>query len=341
MLGFSDGTKDGGYLQANWSIFKTKEKLSAACERYSIKAVFFDGRGGPPARGGGKTHRFYASQSPEISNHAIQLTIQGQTITSLYGTQSHFIHNIEQLLTAGIFHTLSGNANHISESSRQVLEELAKKSHEKYTALKHHPLFISYLENKTPLKYYSQINIGSRPAKRGDKKKLELKDLRAIPFVGSWSQMRQNVPGYFGIGAALKSIVDQGSLDELKYLYNNVPFFKALILNSMMSMSKCCFELTTYISKNDVYKDFWYLLFDEYQLSSQMVLLISGNRILMQEEPVSRRSIKIREEIVLPLLVIQQYAFQKIENESDHVDEYEKIIQRAMYGNINASRNSA
>ena len=107
MLGFSDGTKDGGYLNANWSILKTKETLSATCDRHDIKAIFFDGRGGPPARGGGKSHKFYASQSQQIANHAIQLTIQGQTITSLYGTQTHFIHNCEQLLTAGLSHGLS------------------------------------------------------------------------------------------------------------------------------------------------------------------------------------------------------------------------------------------
>ncbi|MCB0750752.1 MAG: phosphoenolpyruvate carboxylase, partial [Ignavibacteriae bacterium] len=102
MLGFSDGTKDGGYLQANWSIFKTKENLTSVCNHHNIKAIFFDGRGGPPARGGGKTHRFYASQSERIANHAIQITIQGQTITSKYGTKAHFIHNCEQLLTAGL-----------------------------------------------------------------------------------------------------------------------------------------------------------------------------------------------------------------------------------------------
>ena len=89
MLGFSDGTKDGGYLQANWSIYKTKETLSALCDDHGIQAIFFDGRGGPPARGGGKTHRFYASHGKKIANHAIQLTIQGQTITSMYGSKAN------------------------------------------------------------------------------------------------------------------------------------------------------------------------------------------------------------------------------------------------------------
>ena len=309
MLGFSDGTKDGGYLNPNWSILKTKEILSATCDRYDIKAIFFDGRGGPPARGGGKSHQFYASQNHKIANHAIQLTIQGQTITSLYGTQTHFIHNCEQLLTAGLSHGLSVRPITISEKSRQDIERLGLLSYEKYTALKHHELFLPYLENKSTFKYYSDAKIGSRPAKRGNKKKLELNDLRAISFVGSWSQLRQNVPGYFGIGTALKTLADEIGMAELQKLYKEVPFFKTLLLNSMMSMSKCYFELTAYTEKDTVYGKFWKILFDEYQLSKQMVLLVSNSRFLMEEEPISRRSIKIREDIVLPLLVIQQYAF--------------------------------
>jgi phosphoenolpyruvate carboxylase len=341
MLGFSDGTKDGGYLQANWSIFKTKENLSTLCDRYLIKAIFFDGRGGPPARGGGKTHRFYASQSKKIANHAIQLTIQGQTISSKYGTKEHFIYNCEQLLTAGLSHSLNEKENIISDESRLLMDKLAKLSFEKYNALKTHNLFIPYLEKKSTLKYYSQTNIGSRPSKRGNSEKLELKDLRAISFVGSWSQLKQNVPGYFGVGSALQALVREGKLDELQKLFNEVPFFKALILNSMMSLSKCFFELTAYIAKDDEFKDFWTILFKEYKLSKEMTLLISQYSILMEEEPISRNSIEIREQIVLPLLVIQQCALQKIEQNSLYKNNYEKIVKRSLNGNINASRNSA
>ena len=341
MMGFSDGTKDGGYLQANWSIYETKEKLSAVCDAFDIKAIFFDGRGGPPARGGGKTHRFYASQSPKIANHAIQLTIQGQTITSMYGTKEHFIHNCEQLLTAGLSSSLFEKENTLSENSRQLIETMARLSFEKYTALKLHKMFIPYLENKSTLKYYAKTNIGSRPAKRGDNKKLELNDLRAIAFVGSWSQLKQNVPGYYGIGTALRSLVNDGRTEDLKKLFREVPFFKTLILNSMMSLSKCYFKLTEYITKDKEYKAFWEMLFEEYTLSKKMVLLISGYSLLMEEEPVSRSSIEIREQIVLPLLVIQQYALQKIESNSKHRVIYEKIVERSLYGNINASRNSA
>jgi phosphoenolpyruvate carboxylase len=341
MLGFSDGTKDGGYLQANWSIFKTKEKLSLLCNEYDIKVIFFDGRGGPPARGGGKTHRFYASQTDKIANHAIQLTIQGQTITSKYGTKEHFIHNCEQLITAGLSHSLFDEENIISEEYRQVIEKLADISYKKYHALKNHKMFIPYLENKSTLKYYGQTNIGSRPDKRENKSKLDLKDLRAIPFVGSWSQLKQNVPGYFGMGTAIKKLIDENKLEMMQQIFKEVPFFKALILNSMMSLSKCYFELTRYIAKNKDYKEFWNILFDEYHLTKKMVLKISGYKELMEEETITKRSIAIREKIVLPLLTIQQYALQKIEKNVSNKKIYEKIVRRSLYGNINASRNSA
>lgn len=341
MLGFSDGTKDGGYLKANWAIFETKEKLSSVCQENEIKAIFFDGRGGPPARGGGKTHRFYAAQSLKIANHEIQLTIQGQTITSRYGTKEQFIHNCEQLLTAGLSKDYHGKENDISEASRQLISELSDLSFQKYSDLKNHPLFIPYLENRSTLKYYNKANIGSRPGKRGNKEKLELKDLRAIPFVGSWSQLKQNVPGYFGIGTAIKKLVDRGKIEDLKKLFREGPFFKALILNSMMSMSKSNFDLTSYMKKDKEYKEFWNILYDEFILSKEMVLQIAGYSFLMEEEPISRKSIEIRDKIVLPLLVIQQYALQKVGDDAELKELYEKIVTRSLYGNINASRNSA
>ena len=341
MLGFSDGTKDGGYLMANWSIFKTKESLTAACEQHGIKAVFFDGRGGPPARGGGKTHRFYASQSDKIANHEIQLTIQGQTITSTYATHEKFIHNCEQLLTAGLANSISGKEHNVSDESRQLMEELALLSYEKYSELKAHEKFLPYLEKKSTLRFYDKTNIGSRPGKRTIDKKLELTDLRAISFVGSWSQLKQNVPGYFGTGTAIQRMVDEGKLDALKQLVHELPFFKALIQNSMMSLSKCNFDLTNYIREDEEFKDFWQILFDEYKLSVEMLLLITDSKELMEEEPISKESIKMREQIALPLLVIQQYGLQKIGESEEFKEAYEKLVTRSLYGNINAGRNSA
>ncbi|WP_421807802.1 phosphoenolpyruvate carboxylase [Flagellimonas sp.] len=341
MLGFSDGTKDGGYLKANWSILKTKETLSKVCKKNGVAAIFFDGRGGPPARGGGKTHRFYAAQTKDVANHEIQLTIQGQTITSTYGTKEQFIHNSEQLLTAGLSNNLFGKELTISAAQRKLIEELSELSFEKYDALKQHEKFMPYLEHRSTLKYYTKANIGSRPGKRGNKKQLTLSDLRAISFVGSWSQLKQNVPGYFGLGTAISALKEQGRLSEVKKLYKEVPFFRALMHNSMMSLAKSNFNLTGYMKEDPEFGDFWNILHEEFQLSKKMLLQISGDKMLMEDEAVSRESVKIREKIVLPLLVIQQNALYHITQNSEYKELYEKIVTRSLYGNINASRNSA
>lgn len=342
MLGFSDGTKDGGYLKANWSIYQTKETLSIVSKKHDIKAIFFDGRGGPPARGGGKTHRFYASNGKSIANNEIQLTVQGQTITSTFGTKDKFKYNCEQLVTAGLSNDFLDIENaDIEPAFRDLLNEMAEISFSKYDALKKHPEFIPYLEQMSTLKYYSNAKIGSRPGKRGNKKKLELTDLRAISFVGSWSQLKQNVPGYYGIGTAIKQMKDAGRINSVKELFKRVPFFKALMLNSMMSLTKTYFPLTSYMKENEQFGPFWNLLHEEMQLSREMLLEISGYEELMQEELVSKKSVKIREKIVLPLLTIQQYALQRIAEGSSLESTYKKLVTRSLYGNINASRNSA
>lgn len=342
MLGFSDGTKDGGYLKANWEIYETKEKLTKRSEENGINVIFFDGRGGPPARGGGKTHDFYAAQGKTIANHKIEITIQGQTITSVFGNKDQAKYNFEQLLTAGIeSEVFKNDKKDIEPSERALITELAELSFRKYADLKSHPRFVPYLQEMSTLQYYGKTNIGSRPTKRGADGDLKFEDLRAIPFVGSWSQLKQNVPGFFGFGFALNELKKQGRFDEIKALYRGSDFFKTLVLNSMMSMNKTYFPLTSYMKDNEIYGEFWQILFDEYELSKSMMLELTGFKMLMEEEPLSRKSIKIREKIVLPLLSIQQYALMKLHKNEGNREAYEKLVMRSLFGNINASRNSA
>ena len=343
MLGFSDGTKDGGYLKANWSIYKCKEVLSKVSRLNNISAIFFDGRGGPPARGGGKTFNFYAARSKEIANNDIQLTIQGQTITSTYGTSEKFVFNAEQMVSSGLTSLKSDGRMEISISQRSLLEELSELSYKKYISLKEHPKFLPYLENMTTLRFYSKTKVGSRPGKRSKTAKLTLGDLRAISYVGSWSQLKQNIPGYYGVGTAISQLTDAGRMEEMQNLYQEVPLFKTLIDNSMMSLTKCFFELTSYMSKNPEYGPFWNMLYDEYTLSKNMILELTQMSELMETEQRSKQSIQIRNEIVRPLLLIQHYALQMINSGADpeNLEIYEKLVVRSLYGNINASRNSA
>ncbi|PQJ79687.1 phosphoenolpyruvate carboxylase [Polaribacter porphyrae] len=346
MLGFSDGTKDGGYLMANWGIFKAKEALTRVSREFDIEVIFFDGRGGPPARGGGKTHQFYASLGPTIEDKEIQLTIQGQTISSNFGTQDSAQYNLEQLLSSGIKNEVF-TKDQINGTHRDLIEDLASTSYQAYVDFKKHPCFLPYLEKMSTLKYYAKTNIGSRPSKRSNSDTLDFSQLRAIPFVGSWSQLKQNVPGFFGVGTALKKYEDAGRFDEIVAFYNSSDFFKTLLENSMMSLTKSFFGLTSYMADDEIYGDFWKLIHEEYQTTKRLLLKLTGHSELMENFPVGKASIEIREKIVLPLLTIQQYALKKVQdlqktegNEAE-IEVFEKMVMRSLFGNINASRNSA
>jgi len=346
MLGFSDGTKDGGYLMANWGIFKAKEALTRISREFDIEVIFFDGRGGPPARGGGKTHQFYASLGPTIEDKEIQLTIQGQTISSNFGTQNSSQFNLEQLISSGIKNEVFAK-DQLNDFHRELIDDMANTSYQAYVDFKKHPKFLPYLEKMSTLKYYAKTNIGSRPSKRSNSDTLDFSALRAIPFVGSWSQLKQNVPGFYGLGTALKKYEDAGRFDEIIEFYNTSDFFRTLLENSMMSLTKSFFGLTAYMADDEEFGEFWKLIFAEYETSKRLLLKLAGHNELMENFPVGKASIEMREDIVLPLLTIQQFALKKIQElqktggNKKELETYEKMVMRSLFGNINASRNSA
>ncbi len=350
MLGFSDGTKDGGYLMANWGIYKAKEELTKVSREFGIKVIFFDGRGGPPARGGGKTSKFYASLGDNIEDKEIQLTIQGQTISSNFGNLDSSQYNIEQLVGAGITNKIFSDPKNqsMSEADKTIMVDLAETSFAAYSDFKNHPMFVPYLERMSTLKYYGKANIGSRPSKRAKSDALNFDDLRAIPFVGSWSQLKQNVPGFFGVGTAFKKYEDAGEFEKIQEFYNNSNFFKTLLENSVMSMTKSFFELTSYMAKDEEFGAFWNIIHDEYLLSKRLLLKLTGHKELMENYPDGKASIAVRDSIVLPLLTIQQYALKEVQSmikggspDATRLETFEKIVTRSLFGNTNASRNSA
>ncbi|HEY0056999.1 MAG TPA: phosphoenolpyruvate carboxylase [Pedobacter sp.] len=346
MLGFSDSTKDGGYLMANWSIYKAKIELTTIARNYEIDLAFFDGRGGPPARGGGKTHKFYATMGEEIANDHIQLTIQGQTISSQYGSFDTATYNIEQLINAGVVSSLDAHSDKdtLSASEKSLIDVMAQESHHSFVSLREDPLFLKYLEQYSPLKLLSQINISSRPMKRNSGAELKLEDLRAISFVTAWSQLKQNIPGFYGVGSALKKVKDNGSWEDVKELYIRSGQFKTMIDNCMMSMSKSDFRITAYLENEKEFGTFLKQLKDEYELTRDLILELTGTSVLMEQYPVERRSIALREKIILPLVTIQHYALQKLKTaglDEKQIKIYNKLIIRTVYGIVNAGRNLA
>jgi phosphoenolpyruvate carboxylase len=345
MLGFSDSTKDGGYLMANWSIYKAKVELTAMARNYNVDLSFFDGRGGPPARGGGKTHKFYATMGQEIANDHIQLTIQGQTISSQYGSNDTASYNVEQLINAGLVSGLAEKEKDtLSQDQKALIDQMANASHKAFVGLREDPKFLKYLEQFSPLKLLADINISSRPVKRNSDAELKLEDLRAISFVTSWSQLKQNIPGFYGVGTALYGVKQSGQWQQVENLYQSSGQFKTMIDNCMMSMSKSDFRITAHIEGNKDFGLFWKALKEEYELTKSLILELTGSNVLMEQYPVERRSIAIREKIVLPLVVIQHYALKQLLSGNPSEDDtkiYRKLVIRTVYGIVNAGRNLA
>jgi phosphoenolpyruvate carboxylase len=351
MLGFSDGTKDGGTVTANWSIHKAKVELSAISSQHGITVHFFDGRGGPPARGGGNTHQYYRAQGENIQQKQIQLTIQGQTISTKFGNLASAQYNFEELFTASLqerlFPATSSPEVKLEKEQREraLMEELSELSLKAYQDFKNHPLFVPYLEEITPLKYIADLNIASRPTRRKSSGPMKFEDLRAIPFVSSWAQMKQNIPGYYGLGFALEKLVKGGRSYDIAWMYKNSLFFRTLVENSMQSLAKSKMELTAHLAHHKTYGPFWMLIRDEVERCRVHLKAMTGESKLMDSVPAIRASIDLREQVVLPLLVIQQYALERLRENTELSSEeklmLEKMVLKALAANINAARNSA
>jgi len=253
-------------------------------------------------------------------------------------------------LHAGITNELfPATAGRMQADHYPLIQRLADIGYDAYKILKNHPQFANYLLHASPLRFYADTNIGSRPAKRGNTGQLTLKDLRAIPFVGAWSQIKQNVTGYYGVGTAFERMEAEGKWKEVQSLYNESLFFKTLIDNCEMAMKKCFFPLTAFLANHPQYGEIWTMLRDEYERTKQYIFKLTGQDELMANQPVDQLSIEMRERIVLPLLTIQQYAITRVRELDEQKNEsaaalrsdYEKLVMRCSFGIINSGRNSA
>jgi phosphoenolpyruvate carboxylase len=250
-----------------------------------------------------------------------------------------------QLINAGITAGIREKHNILLDPvNKELMDAMASDSYDAFVSLRQHPLFLSYLEKFSPLTLLSKINISSRPVKRNTGGRLRLEDLRAISFVTSWGQLKQNIPGFYGVGTALKKQEESGNWENVQKTYHKSGFFKTIIDNCMMSMSKSDFSITAHFVNDKEFGAFWKTLYDEFELSKKMLLKLSDLSVLMENYPVERRSIAVREKIILPLVLIQHYALKHLQ-ETDHTEEeqqsYEKLAIRTVYGIVNAGRNSA
>jgi phosphoenolpyruvate carboxylase len=349
MVGFSDGTKDGGYLAANWSIRQAKRRMTELGRSQGVRMVFFDGRGGPPARGGGNTHRFYRSRDANIEQWETQLTIQGQTISSNFGNADMASYHVEQLFTANIENLLSpAHAEDPPEEFLPLLGELSALSLASYRELRDDPSLLEFLAQGSPLPLFDHLTIASRPVSRRASEQVDLDNLRAIPFVATFSVLKMQISGFYGMGTALEKVIERGDEAALQRLYQQSLFFRALLDNAAMSLVKSRFDITAHLERDERLGPLWSKIRDEARRVETSILRISRQPWLLANDPMIRASIGFREEIVFPLLVIVHDAFARYNahcrrgtQDSPEAMHARKMALKGIAAVINATRNAA
>jgi phosphoenolpyruvate carboxylase len=328
MIGYSDSNKDGGYLIANWMLFQAQRGLAKVCDKYHVKLLLFHGRGGTVGRGGGPANRAILAQPPESVRGRIKLTEQGEVISGRYSNADIAHRHLEQLISAVMLS--SGQRPHYEQEAtwEQTMEQLAEIAYRKYRRLIENPNFLKYFHETTPLEHISQLNIGSRPTRR--KSSPGIADLRAIPWVFSWTQSRVNLPSWYGVGTALEQWVGQNESDQgetqretqrearlaqLSEIYQNWPFFRTVLDNVQMGLLKgdmaiasLYAELTDEPTRDEIFGD----LLAEYDCTKRLVLAVTGYAELLENEQWLQRSIKLRNPYVDPMNYIQVAALKQL-----------------------------
>ena len=305
MIGYSDSNKDGGYLAANWALYRAQESIAQVCREHGIKLTLFHGRGGSVARGGGPANRAIRAQPPGTIEGRFRMTEQGETIASKYGNPDLAHRHLEQLASAVLLASAPIDPVAIPPDWRAAMDRLSQAAWRAYRSLVYDtPEFLGYWRVATPIDEISRLRIGSRPTtRRGSALKLEY--VRAIPWVFSWMQSRFNLPGWYGLGAALseQSVALNGEM------YEQWPFFRALLDNAEMSLLKADLDIAALYSQLAPDQAVAQPLFDrvraEYDRTVEAVLRATQHANLMDSDPIIQRSIQLRNPYVDPLNYIQ------------------------------------
>jgi phosphoenolpyruvate carboxylase len=308
MIGYSDSNKDGGYLAANWALYEAQERIARICRQHGIRFTLFHGRGGTTARGGGPANRAILAQPPGTINGRFRLTEQGEIIASRYANPPLARRHLEQIVNAVLLASSpQPEAGRVVEPGwRSVLAGMAAAALGAYRHLVYEtPGFLEYWQSATPIDEIKRLRIGSRPAARGPGGEQVVK-IRAIPWVFSWMQSRFNLPGWYGLGTGLSTA---GANEQLREMYLGWPFFRALLDNAEMSLLKADMGIAALYS--DLVPDrtlaahIFTQVKGEYERTCEQILAITGQGMLMENDPVIRRSIELRNPYVDPLNYIQ------------------------------------
>ncbi len=346
MLGYSDSNKDGGYLSSCWTLYKAQQQLTAIGDKFGVKITFFHGRGGTVGRGGGPTYEAITSQPLRSINDRIRLTEQGEVIGNKYGNKDAAYYNLEMLVSAAINRMVTHKKSdaHTSNKYERIMDQVVERSYQIYRDLVFgDERFYDYFFDSSPIKAISSFNIGSRPAAR--KTITEIGGLRAIPWVFSWSQSRVMFPGWYGVGSSFKEFIDQDPENNLAFLqlmYKRWPFFKSLLSNVDMVLSKSnmniAFEYAQLCEDQNV-RDIFNIILDEWQLTKNVILEIEGHDELLAENTYLRDSLDYRMPYFNVLNYIQLELIKRQRNGQLTPDQ-EKLIHITINGIATGLRNS-
>ena len=348
MLGYSDSNKDGGYFAANWALYDAELNIVQACKDNGVNLRLFHGRGGTVGRGGGPSYDAILAQPQGAVQGSVRITEQGEIISAKYGHPSAARRNLEALVSATLEASLL-DVDELTDRTRAyaIMRDISRLSQEKYASLMHNdPGFIEYFTTSTPLQEIGALNIGSRPSAR--KQTTSISDLRAIPWVLAWSQSRVMLPGWFGVGTALKQWIGDSEdseerLEELRELSRTWPFFASILDNMAQVMSKADMQLTklysTLVGNKEIADRVYNAIAEEYTLTLQMFLKVTEQEHLLAENPALERSVRSRFPYLVPLNIIQLELLRRY-RAGDEREVVSNGIRLTMNGLATALRNS-
>jgi phosphoenolpyruvate carboxylase len=306
MVGYSDSGKDGGYLAAQWAIYRAQEALAETAREHGVELTIFHGRGGSTGRGGGPTHAAIVSQPPGHPPGRLKLTEQGETVSFKYGLEGLARVNLEAALAGTLLAAFPEvSARPPTAAERDTLDELARLAHTCYREfVREQPRFVEFFRLVTPVDELALLEIGSRPARRPNDADY-LASLRAIPWVFAWTQNRVLLPAWFGCGTALSSLAP----DELRRLYDEVPFFGTVVDNLEMTLAKSSLDVARgyleLVPDNELRDAMFGEIEREHALTVSSVLQASGVARLLDRQPTVQRTIDLRNPYVDPMNAIQ------------------------------------
>ncbi len=327
MLGYSDSTKDGGYLSACWALHECQRSLSRVAESHGVSLTFFHGRGGSLGRGGGPAARSILSLPRSTFDGTIRITEQGEVLAQRYDDPDIAHRHLEQM----VWSSLLASGLPTSAPSGQwteAMENLANSSRKKYRQLVESEHFVSFFRRVTPISEIEQLPIGSRPSRR--KPGGGLSDLRAIPWVFSWTQCRCLLPAWFGFGSAIDEL--DADIDLLRQMHRDWPFFRAMVSNAELALSKADIEIMRayfeLAGQEAGLREIETMIVDEMQASRSAVLQITGNGELLGDTTWLKESIRVRNRFIDPLNLLQVEMMRRNLGEGETVDDEERHLMR-------------